>query len=210
MWLDIVIAIIFVLSTAQGYRKGFVYTFIHTAGWILAVILGFAWYPRVAAFLYDKTDYYDSIHKKIAEKVAEKGSAVADPVSDSLPTILRDVLDFAEGAVTNALADGLSGFLFNVISFLVVVIAIRFIFLLLSSLLSKKHNEGFPGFIDGFFGLIAGALKGIILIFLLLALMVPVISLSAGDTLTIALEDSRIAGMLYDNNLIFLIVKDFL
>jgi hypothetical protein len=82
--------------------------------------------------------------------------------------------------------------------------------LLFSSLFSKKHNDGIIGFLDGSFGLIAGAIKGLLLIFILLALLVPVISLSSGNGLASALEASRIAGTLYDNNYLLLIVKTHL
>lgn len=207
MWLDIVIAVIFVLSTAHGYRKGFVRTFIHTAGWLLAIILGFAWYPRVEAFLIENTNLYNIVNEKIQGRVTEQGTSIVDPVSDNIPTILKGVIDTAEDAVTSVLTDGLSGFLFHMISFLAIVIFIRLIFLLISSLLSKKHHDGLIGFIDGFLGLLAGALKGIILIFILLALMVPAISLYSGDFLVNGLAESRVAYTLYDNNLILLIIK---
>ncbi|MDD4593395.1 MAG: CvpA family protein, partial [Parabacteroides sp.] len=133
MWIDIVIALIFVLSTAQGYRKGFIYTFIHTAGWLLAIVLGYVLYPHVSAFLLDKTNFYYGIHEKIADKISDRGSAIIDPVSDNLPTIFGNVVDSAEQAITSALTDGLSDFLFQIISFLAVVIGIRLFFLLLSS-----------------------------------------------------------------------------
>ena len=38
MVLDIIIAAILVLPMAMGLRRGFVYTFIHTLGWIGALI----------------------------------------------------------------------------------------------------------------------------------------------------------------------------
>lgn len=208
MWLDVLIVVVFVLTTVSGYRRGFVNTFIHTLGWLLSLVLGFAWYPRLAEFLREKTDIYDSVHKKIAERVAEQGSAVADPVSDALPDILKTLWDKAEETIASVFADGLSGFIFQLISFLLVVAAIRMIFFFLSSLFSKKHNEGLIGFGDGLMGLLAGSIKGIVLIHLLLALMVPMISLSSGDFLTTALAESRLAGSLYDNNLLLLIWKD--
>ncbi|MDD2216047.1 MAG: CvpA family protein, partial [Eubacteriales bacterium] len=99
---------------------------------------------------------------------------------------------------------------FQIISFLAVVIGIRLLFILLSSLFGKKRNKGITGFVDGFFGLIVGMLKGAILVFLLLALLVPVIGLSGGDFLADSLRDSSIASTLYDNNLILLIIKDLL
>ncbi|NLY71362.1 MAG: CvpA family protein [Clostridiales bacterium] len=210
MWLDVLIAIIFVFSTAQGYRKGFVRTFIHTAGWLVSIIVAFVFYPQVKDFLGKNTGLYNYVNLKVHERISTEGSAIVDPISDNLPVILKDFINTAEEAVSAVLADGLSGFLFHIISFLAVVIAIKIIFLILSSLFSKKNRRGIIGFIDGFFGLIAGAVKGIIIIFILLALMVPVISLSSGEFLVKALYDSNIAMTLYDNNLILLIIKNSL
>jgi len=47
VWMDVVVALIFVISTAVGFRQGFVHTFIHTAGWLLSIVLAFAWYAKV-------------------------------------------------------------------------------------------------------------------------------------------------------------------
>ncbi len=207
MWLDIVIGLIFVVSTAAGFRQGFVRTFIHTAGWILSLVLGFAWYSRVEEYLRTETNFYDSIYDKIADRIVADGSAAVGSFTAGLPSILNEFIDSFKNNVAAVIASGVADFLFRIICFLLVVIGIRLAFLFLSSLLSKKNNEGLLGFVDGFFGLLAGAVKGLLLIFLFLALLVPVISLSTGDGLSAALESSRIAGVLYDNNYLLLMVK---
>ena len=61
-------------------------------------------------------------------------------------------------------------FVFKILCFILVVIIIRLVFLLFSSLFSK-HNDGIIGFLMGL-GLIAGAIK-VALIFILLALLFP-------------------------------------
>ena len=127
-----------------------------------------------------------------------------------MPLILQEVIDSIKVSVTTAIASGIADFVFKILCFILVVIIIRLVFLLFSSLFSKKHNDGIIGFLDGSFGLIAGAIKGLLLIFILLALLVPVISLSSGNGLASALEASRIAGTLYDNNYLLLIVKTHL
>lgn len=210
MWLDIIVGSIFVFSTAKGYRKGFIRTIIHAVGWFLAMVLGYIFYPRIAAFLHGKTNLYDFVHTKVLEKIGNEGSPVMDPISGNLPAVFKNALDSAEQTVVSVLADGLSGLLFNVITFLGLIIGIRILFLFLSILFGKRRKKGISGFVDGFLGLIAGMLKGAILIFLFLAFLVPVISLSDSDIIINSLGNSRFAGMLYDNNLIFLIVHDFL
>ncbi len=207
MWMDIVIAVVFVISTAVGFRRGFVHTFIHTAGWLLSIVLGFVWYGWVENFLRTKTNFYFTIYDKIADRVAEEGTSAATSFTENMPSILQELADSIKNSVASAIASGVADFLFKIICFLLVVVSLRLVFLLLSSLLSKKHNDGFLGFVDGVFGLLAGSVKGLLLIFLLLALLIPVMSLSSGDGLSSALESSKIAGVLYDNNYLLLLVK---
>lgn len=207
VWMDVVVALIFVISTAVGFRQGFVHTFIHTAGWLLSIVLAFAWYAKVENFMRNKTNFYDTVYNKVAERVAEEGSSAGVSFTKDMPVILQEFIDSIKNSVADAIAMGVSDFLFKVICFLLLVIAIRLVFMLFSSLFSKKNNEGFLGFIDGVFGLLAGAIKGLLIIFLLLALLVPVIGLSSGDSLAATLESSRIAGILYDNNYLLLMLK---
>ena len=214
MWVDCIIAIIVIFTIIQGYRHGFVHTFIHTVGWILAVILGFVWYPHVIGFLKDKTGYYDSIHEKIAERLAENAGNATDSAMSGIPEVIRDLLDKAIDSATSAIAstvsDNLTNLIFNIIGFLVVAIAIKLILMTLTLLFSKEKNGGFIGGVDGFFGLLAGALKGIILVYILLALMVPVTSLTGNSFLIEQLDGSALGSYLYDNNLILKMVKGFL
>jgi len=207
MWLDIAVALIFVISAAQGLRKGFVSTFVHALGWLIAVVISYASYPMLADFLRQKTGFYEFLHMKIRLRLAESSDSSA--VLDGLPKLLQDTVGSIRDSIAETLATGLSDFFFRMLCFLLVVFAVRFILLFLTSLLSKK-NGGFTGFVDGFFGLLAGAVKGILLNFVFLALFVPAIGLSSGEGLLAALNSSLLAKTLYDNNLLFLIVHDFL
>jgi len=214
MWVDGIIAILIVFTMIQGFRHGFVYTFIHTVGWILAVVLGFVWYPYVIEFLKEKTPLYDSIHGKIAERVAENTGNAADSAMSGIPEVIRSMLDkavdSATTAITNTMSDNLTNLIFNLLGFLVVAIAIKLILMSLTFLFSKEKNSGIIGGVDGFFGLLAGALRGIILVYILLALMVPITSLTGSQFLIGQVDGSVLGSYLYENNLILQIVKGFL
>ena len=214
MWVDGLIVIIVIFAIIQGYRRGFVHTFIHTVGWILAVVLGFIWYPDVIGFLKEKTGFYDAIRERIAERVAENAGNTADSVMTGIPEVIRDLLDKAIDSATNAIAvslsENLTSLIFNIIGFLAVAAAIKLFLMTLTFLFSKEKNDGFIGGIDGFFGLLAGALKGVILIYILLAFMVPVTSLSGSSFLIDQLDGSVLGSYLYDNNLILRMVKGLL
>lgn len=214
MWVDGIIVIILIFAVVQGYRRGFVYTFIHTVGWILAVVLGFVWYPHVIEFLKEKTDFYDLIHGKVAERIAENVGNTANSAMTGIPEVIRDLLDkaisSATDAIANTMSDSLTNLVFNILGFLVVAIVIKLVLMTLTFLFSKEKNSGFIGGADGFFGILAGALRGIILVYILLALMVPVTSLSGSSFLIGQLDGSVLGSYLYDNNLILKAVKGFL
>jgi uncharacterized membrane protein required for colicin V production len=214
MWVDGIIVIMLIFAVVQGYRRGFLYTFIHTVGWIIAVVLGFVWYPHVIEFLKEKTGFYDSIHGKIAERIAENAGNTTDAAMTGIPEVIRDLVEkainSATDAIANTMSDSLTNLVFNILGFLVVAIVIKLILMSLTFLFSKEKNDGFIGGIDGFFGIFAGALKGIILVYILLALMVPITSLSGSSFLIAQLDGSVLGSYLYDNNLILKMVKGFL
>ena len=214
MWVDGIIVIVLIFTAVQGYRHGFVRTFLHTVGWILAVVLGFVWYPHVMGFLKEKTRFYTAVHSKIAERIAENASTATDSAMTGIPEVIRGLLDKAVNSATSAIAtsisDTLTGLLFNIIGFLAVALLIKLVLLIFTSLFSKEKNGGLIGGIDGLFGLFAGALKGIIIVYILLALMVPVANLSGSSFLMDQINASALGIYLYDNNLILMTVKSLL
>lgn len=214
MWVDTIIVSLLLYAVVQGFRRGFVQTFLQTVGWILAVVLGFVWYPHVLGFIKDNTGYYDSLRGKIAERIYEKTGDAADSAMTGIPEVIRDLLDNAVNAVTGAIADTLSisltNLIFNIIGFLAVVLAIKIILMLFTLLFSKEKRGGLIGAMDGFLGLFVGGLRGMLIIYILLALMVPVSSLYGSSFITDQIDGSMFGSYLYDNNLILKTVKGLL
>lgn len=206
MWVDMIIAVIFAFAVIQGFRHGFVHTFIHTIGWILAGLLGFICYPYVISFLKDKTNFYDLIHTRIADKIGESADSATSSLLENIPNVIKEILqkalETATDTITTSLANGISDILFNIIGFLVIVLAIKLFLFIITLLFSKKSNDGLVGWFDGFFGIIAGGLKGIILIYVLLFLLVPLSSLMDLEFIMEQVNRSAIGNFLYNNNLL--------
>lgn len=214
MWMDIAILVIILGSTVLGYVQGFMRTFLHTVGWLLAIVLSFAWYPSIVDFLKEKTDFYDAMQTTVAEHLtAGAGDAAAEGAGtmlNGIPDILVQVFHAASEAVADTMAGGITDMLFNLVGFLIVIAAIKFIFWLLISLFSKRDNDGITGWFDGIFGAAFGGVKGIVIVFILLALLVPVTGLSSGTFFLDSLHDSKLAESLYNNNAVFVIINQFM
>ncbi|WP_027400314.1 CvpA family protein [Anaerovorax odorimutans] len=217
MYLDIIICVIIIFTMVQGYRHGFVYTFLRMAGWLISVILGFICYPKVTEFLKTKTKLYSVVHEKISDNFLENTSSAAPDSSstaihnlEDLPSAIHNIVNSITNSITSSISDGLATIIFNILCFIIIVIVIKAILFFITSLFSKKSNDGIMGGIDGILGLVMGGIKGLIIVFVFLALLVPITSLWGNTVLLDSLDTSIIADQLYDNNLIFVIMKDFL
>jgi len=72
MILDIMIGIIVIVTMVLGFRKGFVYTFIHTIDWILAIVIAFIWSPKLKEILVANTDIYDTFLDNVEGSLDEQ------------------------------------------------------------------------------------------------------------------------------------------
>ena len=213
MVFDIIVGLIVVLFMAWGIHKGFVYTFLTTVDWILALVAAFLWSSKVAEFLSTKTPLYEKIYEKFLTKFTESAAGATETI-EALPSILGDAAANLRDKMTAQLAEIMADRVFAILCFAIVVIAVKVVICIIICLLSKEKNEsGLIGLADGAAGMVMGFAKGMIVVFMLMALMIPVMSMFFPDHIEAAmkaLESSRFAGDLYNNNLLLLIVRDFI
>lgn len=218
MWMDAVILILILVSVVLGYVQGFTRTFLHTAGWLLALVLGFVWYPAVVDVLKDNTDLYDTMYLSAADKLSSvvTSGTTLDSLAEGtaggallqIPAILFQILQSATETVTDALAGNIAELMLKLVALLLIVLAIKLIFWLLTALFSKKENKGLTGWFDGIFGAVLGGLKGIAVVLILLAFLAPAMELSSGDFLSDSLAQSKLTRRLYNDNVVLLLVND--
>lgn len=205
--MDAATIIIFTLSTSSGFRQGFVQTFIHSLGWVLSILIGLIFHRLAYGLLRGSSSYYDMIYSKISERVTLEGPYAAGSFISDMPAIIHNFLEPIRDKMLATIATGLSDLVFKFIVFAILVFMARSVLWILTFVFSKKRNKGILGFFDGLFGFILGIAKSLLIIFLLLAFLVPFIGLSKGEFLTQSLESSKIAGVLYDNNYLLLVIK---
>jgi len=216
MILDIIVGIIILGAMIHGLRKGFIFTFIHTIGWVLALVLAYIATPYIKRLILGETTLYDSMKEDFANRFSDSAPST-QTAFDSLPANIGDALGHKVTDLTNSLiqqvAGGLAGLAITVLVFVGLVIAIKFVLWLVMRLLSKDYNNGVMNFFDGLFGLVFGFIKGMLLAFVFLALLLPVINLVSPDYAAMAvssLDHSMFAKDLYDNNFIVLFLQSFM
>jgi uncharacterized membrane protein required for colicin V production len=190
-----------------GYRKGFTEAFLHTIGWILAIVLGFVWTPAVAAFLRGNTGLEESLQTILNERLAAGGGQ--EGLLSGIPEILSDYFSDAMSVIQSNTVENLTDIIVTILALLCIIILIKLIFFLITLLFSKRKRGGIIAFSDGMLGLAFGAVKGLLLICILLAFFLPLANFLQSDVLLDQLYSSTYAIRIYNNNPIFLLTQIF-
>lgn len=212
LFFDIIVGAILILTMVSGFRKGFVYTFSHTLGWLGAMAAAFLLSPWLRGLLTERTELDSHIHESFADKLSLSSDCL-NSSADSFPLIMGRSVNTAAGEAADLLSDKLTSITMIVISFLLLFFAVKIVLFFLTIALSRKERKGFAGFFDGLLGLVAGMIRGVIFVFLFLALLLPAVNLmspASTDLVLSSLKASHFARTLYDSNFVVLIINDFL
>ncbi|MDR1245759.1 MAG: CvpA family protein [Clostridiales Family XIII bacterium] len=210
MWLDILIIITVILSMAQGYRRGLISTVLRAFGWLFSIVAAAIVYPYATDWLSGHTEIYDNIRLGLEERFSAHLSEKAGEIMWDIPAVVADAADKLVSALAVSVSDGLASVCFMVFVYIALVLSIKLTVFIITFLFSKRSRGrgGIISGIDGFLGLVFGAGRGIIVVFVLLALILPVslfVGESANAVVSDALFSSMFAGELYANNPLLLL-----
>ena len=213
MWLDIIVLVIIILSMTLGYRNGFIYSILHGAGWLLSIFVSFLLFPKVVWFLDEYTASGQIVRDRITQRFEENLGTFDLHSAGNIPKVILDYINEAVDKFSVTISQGVAEISMNIVIFVLLLFTCKLITLITIDLLSKKTKLGVLGKLDGILGLASGGLKGVIIVFALLALILP-FSLLISDSFRLFMEDALYSSIftksLYDNNLLLLIVKSTL
>ena len=107
-------------------------------------------------------------------------------------------------------SDAVSPQVITVIAFVIIVLLVKLMLHIFVRPASRSKKHSVLKLPDMLLGMAIGGAKGIVVVFVFMAVLVPIIAFAEPQTsarLVQELDDSYIAGTLYDNNLLLLIMK---
>ena len=206
MIFDAIIVILIVFTAVRGYRKGFFYMFMRILTWAGAIAAAVFLTKPVSDILENGI-----VGEAIAESLREKfASSVTDAVGafENLPAFVSGGITAVGESSADIAAGMLTGLITSILAFVLVVFCVWLLFHIFIRPASRHRRSSVIGGIDRLLGTAAGAVKALIIVLVLLALMVPAVNLTGTDLssqLTKQLSESYIAGALYDSNPLLLI-----
>ncbi len=219
-WMDIVVVIILALMGFLGHRKGFTVTIMHIAGWVISAIIAIKYYPVVSTYLINNTDIYTTILGFINDKLTTIGQIPLDGTTFNLsdfikmPGMVNDLvsqLDFSsKDMVSLTVGEATTKILLDLVSIVLIFAAMKALLITITLILDRLANLPVLKQLNQVGGLVLGIIKGLILVWVLLALLVPILGVTENEMLINSLEKSVLTEYLYKHNIIFNIVKSYI
>lgn len=206
MVLDLIVVIMFITTTVRGKIRGFSDSLIRLAGLVAGIVLGVVFTEKLADII-----MLTPLDELIRDNVRDMVNGNSFDIIDFIPSSIGKVIRSLGATETEQTVTHFTNAVIMVLSFLLIVLATWIVAgLIRDSLSRKRHNKTFIGTVDSSVGLLFGAIKGALLVFLFLALMFPVASIILPDqihAINESLNNSYIAGYLYDINPLIHFIK---
>ena len=197
--IDIVVISIIALFAFIGYKQGLVKVAIKITAFLIAIIVALTLYKPVSNIIINNTQIDDNIKDTIIEKITPEGLTKEDKVTTEL-NIKTTIIDTTNNSIEN-IANAFTVKLIEIVVLLLLFIITKIILKLITALadliakipILKQFNEAG--------GLIYGLIKGAILIYILLGVLLLLEPL-IGTGLANLIETSIITKVIYNNNIL--------
>ena len=201
MLADLIVLGIIVLSVIMGYRSGLVKTCINAASYVVSIIVSLILYPILSNALL-KTQLHDVVLESVAENIVGSGETTAGTFAGYVE----------EGA--NVVAAGAAGtiatLIINVIAFIIVVILCKLLMAVLANVLDIFARIQVIRQINGLGGMVVGFVLGVVIIYLVLAVIFACTPMLVDTYALEQIEDSILALWMYENNVLVSLVGTFI
>lgn len=211
MVIDFAAAVILIYCIIRGEKRGVIESFASAFGWLFSLFFTFLYSPAFASFLIQNTALKSTISDIALERLKtmiSNGdiSSMAGTSSDFPSIVSKALTNSANSALERAarpLADNLAEMIIGALAFILVMFVIKFILHFIERLIRRLHRAKVVGTVDGILGMLFGVLKGAVLIYLLTALLILAVTVTAYQPLLEMLQSSIVVDTLNSHNLLF-------
>lgn len=232
-WVLILVIVILAGYTLTGYAKGFLKIVYSLISWIVILVFVICATPYIQDYLKNETDIYekvvvyceDAIRKQTQQNLEENSGSTETAltenelfaaIADKLPENLLEELKLQAAEATDELMENyglydktavaLADLFLQGVSTLIAIILGAVISGLLSAVLGFIAKLPIIGFANKVLGLAAGAVNGLLIIWIAFYLVAALCATELGSTIISHIYASRFLTYLYENNLVLSIL----
>lgn len=205
---DLVILGIFILCIIMGYVRGLTGSLIKIVSFILSLIIAFVLFIPISNLIIDNTQIDENIEQTIREMIVgntEEEQKMPEAITDYITEQVENASDSAKEAIADNTAREVSLTIVKAGTWIVLFIVARILLILLRFITSLIAKLPVIKQFDKLGGIIYGILEGLIIIYVILAI-ISFVSPMMNGTLANAIEESYVGSIMYNNNLLLKII----
>ncbi|MEE1215902.1 MAG: CvpA family protein [Agathobacter sp.] len=202
-WLLIVVICIIAWNAVRGYTRGLLRIVYSLAACILMLTASSMAAPYVRDNILSQTGIESVIYSNIEKQIAVQGQkATGDFDMANILLQQSGAYDSISTQLTNAIMTGLS--------FFIVIFLLGIVEYFVRRLIRKIERVPVISTVNRVAGFGVGFIKGIVIVWLLLALISLLATSEAGQAMTVYINDSLMLKYLYENNPVIKLIENIL
>ena len=144
-WVDGIVLAVLIVSTLKGYLQGFVTAFISIVAFFASVIAARLYFIDLAQYLTENTALYQKIYTAVLGGLQESSPLFGGALSGEreLPEAFESIVpdlgaaSMVQGSALAGAAQAVSGIIINLVSAMLIFLAVRTAFAILTTLLNS-------------------------------------------------------------------------
>jgi len=229
---DILIISVIAFMCLLGFYKGLIRMLFGLLGYLIAAIAAKMYYPVVSAYLSENTEILEKIRSGVFSRLENYANAHPEMLQGDgnigaipnmgigFPKTIEEMIlnsevikDHAGETVSNMVggfAEAFAKLAVDAISILLIFIAAKIVVALIAWILDKLFSLPVIRSFKKAGGLLIGLVEGIIIVYLLAILMIPISSSFPESYIVTQMQTSKYAIFFFDNNLLLQAVYTFI
>lgn len=206
---DLVILAIFIICIIIGYVRGLTGSLIKILSFVLSIVIAFILFVPVSNLIINNTQIDDNLEQSIREMIIgnseEEEQKMPEAITDYIQQQVESASDSAKEAIADSTAQEVALTIVKAGTWIVLFIVARILLIFLKFITALIAKLPVIKQFDKLGGIIYGVIEGLIIIYVLLAI-ISFVSPMTNGALTNAIEQSYVGSMMYNNNLLLEII----
>ncbi len=205
--IDFITIIILLMCIFYGYKRGLVNLVISLFTFVIALVIAIFLYRPIANIVIDNTSICDNIENYIFERIKDENIEKSD--NEIIQLADKYILKDAKSETAEVIASSIAKTVIEVLTFIILVTVIRICLIIINKIFSIITEVPIIKQFNKLGGGLYGIIQGIIINYILFAVIIVIIPLISTNTTTVvdSINDSKFGSILYNENVIIKLIN---
>ena len=206
---DLSILLIISACILFGYKKGLVGVAFSIVSFIVSIVIAFILFTPISNFIINNTQIDNKIETIVMKKFSDETNAKVEinkeDINNTSEIVVNYINEYAnevKDSGSKIIGQRVAKAVIDLVSMIVVFIVTKIVLLLFKSIIEGIAKLPLIKQFDKAGGIVYGTLKGIVIIYVILAIISLIAPLSSSASLIEMINNSYLGGVMYNNNLL--------